>query len=114
MKLQITSRMFEYYLDDITVGWFDHHDLPPDKIEHYHDCVMEMKLRATNKKELEFLKNVLEYILIHPEIDCEEFAGGRYPYDSEEVREIIEFAYRTIWPDSWPIDAEKVPEIEFI
>lgn len=112
MPIQISESMVKHYLDDVTFSWFNDHDLPPDEVEEYHYLVNWMKQNATNHDDLNYLKLAFEYLLKNSEIDCEEFSGGSYPFDDEEIRDIIEFAYRTIWPDAiLPVD---VPNIQFV
>ena len=73
---------------------------------------MWSKKNAANHKDLDALKLAFEYLLTTPDFNYEEFSGGRYPYDGEEIREIIEVAYQTIWSDSsLPVEA---PDIEII
>src|SRR5437867_1045758 len=101
--MKISESMVRYYLHDITMGWFDPEDLPPDNITGYYDCVIQMKLHALKHNDLDVLKLAFEYLLANKQIKCEQFAGGRYPYDEQEVREIIHYAWKTIWPDSTPL-----------
>ncbi|MBL7684422.1 MAG: hypothetical protein JNK65_00080, partial [Deltaproteobacteria bacterium] len=42
------------------------------------------------------------------------FAGGRYPFDNEEIREIIRYAWKTIWPEAKEINRDTLPEIELV
>lgn len=98
--MKISAAMVNHYLSDITVAWFNHHELPPDEIQDYFPLVQWMKQNASNHADLEYLKRAFEYLLTHPDINYEYFSGSRYPYDRDEIREIIEFAYRTIWPNT--------------
>lgn len=101
--MNISSAMLRHHLDYVTVGWFDHNDLPPDNIEEYYKCVEQMRLNALIHNDLIYLKIAFEYLLGNLTIKCESFGNGRYPYEEEEVREIIEYAWKTIWPDADPI-----------
>lgn len=112
--MKISKSMINYYLSSVTVGWFDDNDLPPDEVQKYLPLVQDIKTWATHHGDLETLKLSFEYLLTHPEINYEEFAGGRYPYDSEEIREIIEFVYRTIWTDSQQISLERSPNVQLV
>lgn len=112
MAIKIAESMIDHYLGDVTISWFNDHDLPPDDVKEYHSLVVWMKQNATNHGDLKYLKLAFEYLLSNPDFDYEQFAGSRYPYDSEEIREIIEFAYRTIWSnDILPTD---VPDVQLV
>ena len=54
-----------------------------------------------------------EDLLSHPEIDASAFAGGRYPYDDDEVREIVHYARSTIWPDAGPVP-DRGPDVRLV
>jgi len=100
--MKISTSMLNYYLRNITVSWFGNEDVPPDSIKEYLPLVESMKQMAIYHNDLEDLKLGFEYLLTHPDVDYEAFAGGRYPYESDEIRKIIEFAYLTIWSAHWP------------
>jgi len=109
MSTQLSREMVLHYLSSVTAGWFDHNDLPPDDVREYLPRVEEMKRHATRHADLENLRLAIEYLLTAPHLDLEHFAGPRYPYDADEVREIIEFAYKKIWPErTLPTEAPAV------
>jgi len=74
---------------------------------------MNMRLLAEQFGDLEALKLAFEYLLSHPEIDASAFAGDRYPYDDDEVREIVRYARATIWPDAGPVP-ERGPDVRLV
>ncbi|MBI4851708.1 MAG: hypothetical protein HY819_07925 [Acidobacteria bacterium] len=112
--MNISESMIRYYLRNITMGWFDPLDEPPEHVTGYYECVQEMKLHALSHDDLEALKLGFEWLLANPEIDCTKFSGGRYPYEPEEVREIIHYAWKTIWPDAAPITAESTKDTKLV
>ncbi|MBI4852735.1 MAG: hypothetical protein HY819_13145 [Acidobacteria bacterium] len=112
--MNISSAMIRHHLDYVTVGWFNHNDLPPDNVEGYYKCVEQMRLNALAHNDLPYLKIAFEYLLGNSSIKCESFGDGRYPYDEEEVREIIEYAWKTIWPDAAPISPNCHPEVNLV
>jgi hypothetical protein len=112
MSIQISESMVEHYLGDVTISWFNDNDSPPDDVKEYHNLIIWMKQNATNHNDLSYLKLAFEYLLCNLDYDCEQLAGSRYPYDDEEIREIINLAYKTIWPeDILPADA---PDIQLV
>jgi hypothetical protein len=107
--------MIRHYLGDIVISYFNHHDLPPDEVSEYKKYALVMKQNAINHGDLEWLKLAFEYLLSNPNIDCETFGDERYPYDAQEIRDIIQYAWETIWPnDAAPRTIEKMPEIELV
>lgn len=100
--MKISTSMLNYYLRNITVSWFGNEDVPPDSVTEYLPLVESMKQMAIYHNDLEYLKLGFEYLLTHPDVDYEAFAGGRYPYESDEIRQLIEFAYLTIWSAHLP------------
>jgi hypothetical protein len=112
MSTLVNQTMVDHYLSDITVGWFARHDLPADEVDEYRPYVENIRQLALTQGDLDYLKVGLEYLLLHPEVDLEAYNGGRYPFDADEMREIIEFVYRTLWPEeSLP---EQPPEVKLI
>ena len=112
--MNISDSMTRYYLDSVTVGWFNRHDLPPDDVADYYDYVMDIQKSAQKHGDTEYLRVALEYLLSNPETDFERYDGGRYPYDSDDVREIIEYVLRTLWPDAAPIPAEELAKVKIV
>ena len=112
--MDIPKHLIDTYLEYITVGYFDPEDLPPDDVSGYAHCVTNVKLHAQHFGDLEALKVAFDYLLAHPEIDSEQFAGGRYPYFDEEVREILRYAVATIWPGAAPTAPEVLAEVRIV
>ena len=112
--MEIPRHLLDHYLANVTVGYFDSEDLLPEEVSAYHRCVLEMKLDAEHFGDLDALKVAFDYLLAHPEIDTEQFAGGRYPYDDEEVREILRYAVARIWPGAAPTAPEVLAEVRIV
>lgn len=112
--MEISRSFITHYLGNITVSWFNDHDLPPDDIDEYHNFVLDMKFYATKHNDLEKLRLAFEYLLAHPEINTEEFAGSRYGFDDEDMREIIRYAYQTMFPDALTIPPAPPPDVTLV
>ena len=54
--MKISAAMVNHYLSDITVAWFNHHELPPDEMQDYLPLVQWMQQNASNHGDLEYLK----------------------------------------------------------
>ena len=112
--MKISTAMVNHYLSDITVAWFNHHELPPDEMQEYLPLVQWMKQNASNHGDLEYLKLAFEYLLTHPDVNYEDFSGGRYPYDSDDIIEIIDFIYRTIWSDLPAVSLNNSDDVQLV
>lgn len=120
--MQISEPMIRYHLRDILLSWFNSNDLPPDDVNDYYKYVLEMQKGAVKHGDMDVLKLAFEYILSRPEFDCTRLDEGHYPYESEEIREIIFYAWQTLWGNDSisPANNEAIPltkdaiDIEFV
>lgn len=94
--MKIPTWFVRDYLDLITIGWFNHHDLPPDSVEEYGPLAENVRLAATAKNELGLLRSALRHALLMPKFQWEAYGGGRYPYEGDEVRDIAAFMLNAI------------------
>lgn len=112
--MQISEPLIRYYLADILLCWFNSNDLPPDDVTAYYKYVLEMQKGAVKHGDIDVLKLAFEYILSQPKFDCTRLNESDYPYENEEIREIIFYAWQTLWPNGAiafikePIDIELV------
>lgn len=104
--MEISEAMINYYLMNVTTGGKNPDDFSPDDVEdvsEYYPLIQNMKSHTLRHGDLDALKLGFEYILANPDYKCVWMAGPVYSYEEEQVREIIEYAWKTIWPDSDPI-----------
>jgi hypothetical protein len=111
--MEISNGMLNHYLDYVTIGWFDDHDIPADDLGEYHQRIVKLERSAKRRNDLNPLRLGLDYLLCHPEIDLEAH-GGRYGWDDEEVRDIIRYIRRTIWPDLPPVNPDEVKDVKLV
>lgn len=112
--MYISEPMVRYYLANVLLSWFNNHDTPPAEIEEYYEYVLDMKKAAIKHGDLEVLQIALEYILSNQSIDCASLNEGFYPYTNEEVREIIDYSYRVIWPEFTPKPADSLASVKLV
>ena len=98
----------------VTVGYFDEENVPPPTVEGYADQVRSLRLAAEHQGDLPWLKLALEHVLLHPEQDWSELAGPRYPFNSREMVQMIDYIYKTIWPDAKLPDSRSAPDVELV
>jgi len=106
--------MVRYYLDSIMTSYFNHHDVPPACVEDYFPQVMAMQRKLSVHGDENALKLACEHILENSDVDTEAFAGDRYPYSNQEIREIIRYAWKTLWPDANPLKPGGPPGVRLV
>jgi hypothetical protein len=111
--MEISKDVLNHYLDYVTVGWFNFRDDPPESVSDCHQKVLVIKDDATRRNDLQVLRLGIDYLLCHPEISLEGH-GGVYGWDDEEVREIIRYIRRTIWPDLPPVNPDEVKDVKLV
>jgi hypothetical protein len=112
--MEISRDMISFYLRKITSVYFGKHDIPPDDLSGYLDFVSDMRKHAERKGDLDYLRLGFEHVLANPNIDTVELAATDYPFDDAEVREIIHYAWKTIWPDAAPIPPGGPPGVKIV
>ena len=105
--------MLDHYIGYLTNIYIVDHDVPPEKLDDYHDYVLMIKSEATRLKDLEPLKLGIDYLLCHREIDLDGH-GGLYPYDDEEVRDILQYIRSIVWSNNSKINCKEVENIKLI
>lgn len=112
--MNISESMVRYYLADVLLSWFNTHDLPPDDLSEYREYILDMKKGAIKHGDLEALRLAFEHILDNSHIDSERFNESLYPYDDRDVREIIHYSWKTIWPDASPVSPSGRPDVKLV
>jgi hypothetical protein len=112
--MDIPISLINYYLGQITVGYFDDHDLPPGTVSGYEDELANLETIALRNKEDEMLRLGLEHILADPDFDCRRINGGRYPFTNDQIREIIAYVRQMLWPGAGPIPPGGPPDVRLV
>ncbi|PSL31568.1 hypothetical protein [Dyadobacter jiangsuensis] len=97
--MSISESMVNYYLDILTVGYFNDNDLPPDDVRDYEPLVCTIKAKAFRHGDMEHLYFALAWLLTNKDVNLEAFNGGRYPFDAKEMRDIINLIYSRLFAD---------------
>jgi hypothetical protein len=108
--MKISKDVIDYYLECITLHWFNDHDDPARNMSEYYDRVVNIKLMASQHNDLEILRLGLDYLLCHPEISLEAHSSS-YGWDDDEVRDIIRYIRTIIWPDALEVNNNGVKDI---
>jgi hypothetical protein len=111
--MEISKDFIDHYLEDITLCWFNDHEVPAESLDEYYNLTSGIKQGAIRRNDLNILRLGLDYLLCHPEIDLEAH-GSRYGWDDEEVRDIIRYIRRTIWPDLPPVNPDEVKDVKLV
>ncbi len=91
--------MVRFYLTKVTNLWIIKNGVPADSLSEYDDYVEDIKRSAIYRNEVDRLKLSFEEIMANPDIDTGELAESEYPWDDEEVRNIIQYICKKIWDD---------------
>lgn len=102
------------YLAYLTVGYFNDETVPPDSVEGYAERVPSIRTAAAQQGDLPWLKLALEHVLLHPEQDWTDLGGPRYPFTNREVLQIVEYVWKTLWPDATLPSRHEAPDIELV
>lgn len=111
--MEIAKGIIDNYLRRVTVHWFDPEDLPAENINQYRPLVENIILEARLHNDFQPLRLGLDYLLCHPEISLEDH-GYRYPWDDADVREIIHYIRKTVFPDAKALNCDEVKDVKLI
>jgi hypothetical protein len=110
--MKISRTMLRDHLRGVTVNFFSHHNVAPDDIGDYAQFADAVKNSAERQGDLPWLKLGLEHVLTHRDKPCEDLNGGIYAFSDEQVRDLIEVVWETIWPGESLPGEGKAPEVE--
>ena len=105
--------MVRSYIWHVTGFWIIKNDIPADNLAEYDSFIENMKASAIHFGDLDALKIAFEYILLNSDINTESLTDSDYPWDNEEVRKIIHYAWEKIWPNS-SIHPEKLSNVKLV
>ena len=108
--MKISRGMLNHYIGYVTDWYISDHNVPADKLSEYHYYVLKIKEQAIKHEDLEPLRLGINYLLCHSEIDLENH-GGMYPWDDDEVREILMYIRSVIWRNAFEINCKEVKDI---
>lgn len=112
--MRISESMIRYYLDTITVGYFNDHDLPPDDVREYEPQVREIERKLAKHGDAKSLRLAFAYLLGNAGLDLAAFHGGRYPFDDGEMRAMIRYCNETLFPGDKGPGANEVGAVEIV
>ena len=109
--MKIANGMFDHYLDKLTFQWFGRHDLPPDDLSEYDGIIVELINDAQQHNDMEPLRLAIDWILLNPgKYSLEDH--GNYPFEDEEVRDILRYLRQKAYPGRPPPDRNEVQDVE--
>lgn len=111
--MKISKTMVKYYLDYVTVVYFGDHTRPPEELADYDDCIENIRIFAADAGDLPWLQLALQHLLSHTDLDLSEYRGV-FPFQSEEVRQILEHVWATLWPESTVPDPGEGVEVDLV
>jgi hypothetical protein len=97
--MDIATGLIDEYLTYVTSYIGDLGGVPEDVTEYYNS-VVDMKLAATEKGNLDDLKLSIDYLLA---TNKSEYKTVHYDYSIGEFKELLTSIQNTIWSDSSPM-----------
>jgi hypothetical protein len=94
--MDISESMVKFYLTKLTNLWIIKNGVPAENFSEYDEYIEQIKSSAIYRGDLEALKLAFEQILANPDINTESLAESEYPWDDEEVRDIIRYIWEKI------------------
>jgi hypothetical protein len=111
--MKIGNGMFNHYLSKLTFQWFGTHDLPPEDFSEYDEIIASLASDAQQHNDLEPLRLAIDWILLNPDKYSLE-DHGNYPFENEEVRDILRYLRKKVYPGIPPPDPKEVEGVEII
>lgn len=114
MTTQISRVVMRYYLDPIfSLGLEgDGDELPPENINEYAPQIPPLAQQLVAQGDVEFFKLGVEYLLLSSDEDeLERFNPVLYPFDGDEIQEILAFCYETLFPEAELPESQ--PDVEW-
>ena len=111
--MRIGNGMFDHYLDKLTFEWFSDHDLPPEDMSDYDPKILALTNDARQHNDLTTFRLAMDWILLNPDkYNLEDH--GNYPFENEDVREILRYLRKKMYPDLPPPDPAEVKDVEIV
>jgi hypothetical protein len=118
MIVKISINAVKHYLGRMIGGWFCDHDVEAEFLEEYKADTLGMLKQIKKHGDEKYMQLTFAYLIISDDISPEiwDFLEGcwNYSFVEFEFKEIIEYAYSVLWPNTPPKNALKGYEIEFI
>jgi hypothetical protein len=108
--MYIATGLLDEYLTYVTSYVGDNDGVPEDLTEYY-DSIINMKLAATEKRDLDYLKLLIDYLLMTNKSNYETI---HYIYSAEEFKELLTYIRDVIWPDSQSPRFENLKNIKLV
>lgn len=102
-KTKISKDMLQHIISHIANIYISLHGNPSDNYKDYDEHIDGTSVLIDEDNEQLYAKLGLEFFLTFPNIDIE-YYEGTYPYNDGELKSIITYAYKKLWPNS------KLPE----
>jgi hypothetical protein len=108
--MYIATGLIDEYLNYVTSYVGDIGGVPEDLTEYY-TSIINMKLAANERRDLDCLKLLIDYLLTTNKSDYETI---HYIYSAEEFKELLTYIRNVIWPDSKSLPVEILKDIKLM
>ena len=94
-------------------SWLDERPIPYELID-FDESISDMRAHADWNGELELLKRAMEVLLLDEQCDIERLAEVQTGFAEGKVREVVQYAYHKLWPDSDLQEAKGRVPVKFV
>lgn len=89
--ITISSNMLLKHLAQLTVAWFNHSDMPPQRVEMYNEYAERVWTSARRAGDEIWLLLGLHFILKEKNCRASDFTNERFAYTETMAREILNY-----------------------
>lgn len=118
MIVKISINAIEQYLGSVLGGWIAEYDVESDSLGDYKENTIDMGKHLKKWKDEKYAQLALAHLIESGDIPqkiWDNFEGEcNYSFVEFEFKEIVEYIYSVLWPNTKSKDALKGYEIEFI
>jgi hypothetical protein len=118
MIVKISINAVEHYLGLMMSLWISEHDVESEVLENYKECALAMQNHIKLSSDEKYIQLAFAHLISSNDIPQRIWDGFEdecnYVFVEFEFKEIVEYAYSVLWPNTQPKNTLKGYEIEFI
>lgn len=118
MVVKISINAVEHYLSLMMSAWFNHHDVESEYLEDYKEGILEAGIHIKSWNDEKYIQLAFAHLIESKDMTPEKWEDlegcTHYAFVEHEFKDIIEYAYSVLWPDTPPKEALKGYEVFFV
>jgi hypothetical protein len=112
--MKISKQMIRSYIRHIFSSYQDFYEESPEYPSGYQGDIENMRQHAAFLGDLDALNLSIGYICTHPEIDVLDLVESSIEYEEEEVRAILDHAWKILPQDTKQTLKKKFSQVELV